>query len=33
MPNIERPYESPVGILGAAIAGVIAVVSLVSLYF
>ncbi len=32
LPNIERPYRSPVGIWGAAIAGVIAVVSLVSLY-
>jgi len=32
MPNIERPYKSPVGIVGAAIAGVIALVSLVSLY-
>jgi ethanolamine permease len=32
LPNIERPYRSPVGIVGAAIAGVIAVVSLVSLY-
>jgi ethanolamine permease len=33
LPNIERPYRSPVGIWGAAIAGVIALVSLVSLYF
>src|SRR4029453_12101219 len=32
LPNIERPYRSPVGVVGAAIAGVIAVVSLVSLY-
>jgi ethanolamine permease len=32
MPNIERPYTSPVGVVGAAIAGIIAVVSLVSLY-
>src|ERR671913_423717 len=31
-PNIERPYRSPVGEWGAAIAGVIAVVSLISLY-
>jgi ethanolamine permease len=31
-PNIERPYRSPVGEWGAAIAGVIALVSLVSLY-
>jgi ethanolamine permease len=32
MPNIERPYRSPVGIAGAAIAGIIAVGSLISLY-
>jgi ethanolamine permease len=32
LPNIERPYRSPVGIWGAGIAGVIAVVSLISLY-
>jgi ethanolamine permease len=32
MPNIRRPYRSPVGIWGAAIAGVIAIVSLFSLY-
>ena len=32
LPNIERPYRSRVGIPGAAIAGVIALVSLVSLY-
>ena len=32
LPNIERPYRSPVGIWGAAIAGAIALVSLVSLY-
>jgi ethanolamine permease len=32
LPNITRPYMSPVGIVGAAIAGVIALVSLVSLY-
>jgi ethanolamine permease len=32
MPNIERPYRSPVGIWGAGIAGVIAIVSLISLY-
>jgi ethanolamine permease len=32
MPNVSRPYRSPVGVIGAAIAGVIAVVSLVSLY-
>lgn len=32
LPNIERPYRSPIGVAGAAIAGVIALVSLVSLY-
>jgi ethanolamine permease len=32
MPHIERPYRSPVGVWGAAIAGVIALVSLISLY-
>src|SRR5215216_6427602 len=32
LPNIERPYRSPVGIWGAAIAGAIALVSLISLY-
>ena len=32
LPNIERPYRSPVGIPGAAIAGVIALVALVSLF-
>ena len=32
LPNIERPYRSPVGVWGAAIAGIIALVSLVSLY-
>src|SRR6185295_15541126 len=32
LPNIERPYRSRVGIPGAAIAMVIALVSLVSLY-
>ena len=32
MPNIERPYRSPVGVVGAGIAGVIAVISLISLY-
>jgi ethanolamine permease len=32
MPDIERPYRSPVGVAGAAIAGVIALISLVSLY-
>jgi ethanolamine permease len=33
LPNIERPYRSPVGIPGAAIAGAIALVALVSLFF
>jgi ethanolamine permease len=32
LPNIVRPYRSPVGIPGAAIAGGIAVIALVSLY-
>jgi ethanolamine permease len=32
MPDIERPYRSPVGIVGAAVAGIIALVSLVALY-
>ena len=32
LPNIERPYRSLVGIPGAAIAGIIAVVALISLY-
>jgi ethanolamine permease len=31
-PNIERPYRSPVGEWGAAIAGLIALVSLIALY-
>jgi ethanolamine permease len=32
LPDIARPYRSPVGVWGAAIAGIIALVSLVSLY-
>ncbi len=32
MPNIERPYRSPLGIGGAAVAGVIALVSLAALF-
>jgi ethanolamine permease len=32
LPEIERPYRSPIGVVGAAIAGAIALVSLVSLY-
>jgi ethanolamine permease len=33
LPNIERPYRSPLGVPGAAIAGAIALVALVSLFF
>jgi len=33
LPNIERPYRSPVGEAGAIVAGVIAAVSLISLFF
>ena len=32
LPNIERPYRSPVGEWGAGIAGVIALISLIALY-
>src|SRR5215218_4754577 len=32
LPDIERPYRSPVGQWGAAIAGAVALVSLISLY-
>jgi ethanolamine permease len=32
MPNISRPYRSPVGVFGAAVAGLIALVSLVALF-
>jgi ethanolamine permease len=32
LPNINRPYRSPVGVWGAGFAGVIAVISLISLY-
>jgi ethanolamine permease len=32
LPNIERPYRSPLGVGGAAVAGVIALVALVSLF-
>lgn len=32
LPNIERPYRFPVGVYGAAIAGAIALVALVSLF-
>jgi ethanolamine permease len=33
LPNIERPYVSPVGEWGAIVAGVIAAISLVTLFF
>ncbi len=33
LPNIERPYRSPVGVYGAGFAGVVALIALVSLYF
>jgi ethanolamine permease len=32
MPNIDRPYRSPVGIGGAVVAGIIAVISFVALF-
>ena len=32
LPNIERPYRSPVGVWGAAMAGAIALVALISLF-
>jgi ethanolamine permease len=32
LPDVARPYRSPIGVAGAAVAGIIAVVSLVSLY-
>jgi ethanolamine permease len=32
LPNIERPYRSPWGIVGAVVAGVIAVISLLSIF-
>jgi ethanolamine permease len=32
MPNIERPYRSPLGVAGAAVAGVIALVALAALF-
>ncbi len=32
LPDIDRPYRSPVGIAGAVVAGAIALISLVSLY-
>jgi ethanolamine permease len=33
LPNIVRPYRSPVGVWGAAVAGAIALVALISLFF
>jgi ethanolamine permease len=32
LPNIERPYRSPLGVAGAAVAGVIALVALAALF-
>src|SRR4030095_12438542 len=32
LPNIHRPYRSPLGVAGAAVAGVIALVSLAALF-
>ncbi|MCI0679228.1 MAG: ethanolamine permease [Actinobacteria bacterium] len=32
MPNITRPYRSPLGVTGAAVAGIIALISLVALF-
>jgi ethanolamine permease len=32
LPNIERPYRSPIGTGGAAVAGVIAIIALISLF-
>jgi ethanolamine permease len=32
LPNIQRPYRSPLGEVGAGIAGIIALISLISLY-
>ena len=32
LPDIERPYRSPLGVVGAAVAGVIALVSLAALF-
>jgi ethanolamine permease len=33
MPNIERPFRSPVGVGGAAVAGIIAIVTLVAMFW
>jgi ethanolamine permease len=32
MPSIDRPYRSPAGVIGAGVAGLIALVSLVALF-
>jgi ethanolamine permease len=32
MPSIDRPYRSPVGVFGAGLAGLIALISLVALF-
>ena len=32
LPNIARPYRSPIGQVGAAIAGIIAIISLIAIY-
>ena len=32
LPHIDRPYRSPLGVPGAAVAGVIAVISLVAVF-
>jgi ethanolamine permease len=32
LPDVERPYRSPVGVVGAAVAGVIALVALAALF-
>jgi ethanolamine permease len=33
MPDIERPFRSPLGVPGAAVAGVIALISLVAIFW
>jgi ethanolamine permease len=33
MPNIERPFRSPLGEVGAAVAGIIALISLVAIFW
>jgi ethanolamine permease len=32
LPDIERPYRSPIGVVGAGVAGAIAIVSLIAIY-